>query len=355
MLVYVTQYHSSKGSVLMRKFFACFVFTLLVTMLANVGVADARTYKFYAIYPEESFITQGLIDAAKEIKTKTNGKISIKVFPNSQLGTYEDAVEEVRQGTIDFAITYLTKRFDKRLELVNLPGLAPLGYYQQEAIWYADNSPFKTEVEKVLTEIDLVSLGPWPEPYATLFFAKGKRPEKLTGYDNKKRNIRAPGQELYREPYAALGYQMVTMDYSEIFNAMQTGQIDGTTGLILEHAVLQGKDIVYHIEYTKINCNPGWLLANKELWNSFSNDEKKIISETIDKYSKKILKEVESVDKEHAKILRERGVEVVEHPDKFNVERAAYLRKNVWPKHKEEFGADLLKKLNDYVETTMKK
>jgi TRAP-type C4-dicarboxylate transport system substrate-binding protein len=328
------------------------MFVICVTVFLYADTADAKTYKFYAIYPEESYITKGLIDAAKAIKERTNGKISIKVFPGQQLGNYEDAVEEVRQGTIDFAITYLGKRYDPRLEMVNLPGCAPLGYKQQEKIWFSEKSMFKAKVDDVLKEIGLVSLGPWPEPYATVFFSKGKLPKNLTDYKNKKCNLRAPGLELYREPYAALGYQLVTMDYSEVFSAMQTGQIDGTIGAVLEIAWLQGKDIVKHIECSRVNSNPGWLLANKEMWESFTPEERKIIDSTIKEFALKTLKQVDEKDKYYAKKLRESGVEVIEHSDKFYVERSAYLRKTVWPKYYSTFGEKFLKDLDAFIAKT---
>lgn len=330
------------------------IFICCAALLSYADVANAKTYKFYAIYPEESYITKGLIDAAKAIKDRTNGKIAIKVFPGQQLGSYEDAVEEVRQGTIDFAITYLGKRYDPRLEMVNLPGCAPLGYKQQEEIWFSDKSIFKSQVDNVLKEIDLVSLGPWPEPYATVFFSKGRLPKNLTDYKNKKCSLRAPGLELYREPYAAIGYQLVTMDFSEVFSAMQTGQIDGSIGFILEQAWLQGKDIVKHIEYSKINSNPGWLLANKEMWESFTPEERKIINTAINEFAVKTLKIVDEKDKYYAKKLRESGVEVIEHSDKFNAERAAFLRKTLWPKYYSVFGEKFLKDLDAFVEKSSK-
>ena len=338
----------------MKKTFICFVSAFCMAILALSGAAEAKTYKFYGLYPEDSYITQGLQKAVDEIKAKTNGKIAIKIYPNCQLGNYEESVDEIRQGTIDFGATWLGKRFDPRLELVNLPGLAPIGYDQQRTIWYADNSPFKKEVASYVEALGIHSLGPWPEPYATIFFAKGKRPKNIEDNDNKKCQLRAPGLELYREPYAALGYQMLTMDFSEVFNAMQTGQIDGATGFILEQAVLQGKGIVTGVEITKINCNPSWLLCNKELWESFSPEEQKIINGAFAKFGGETLKKMDQKDKEYSKILKERGVEVIEHSDKFNVERAAYLRKTVWPKHTKEFGADTLKKLDEYVVVTEK-
>lgn len=338
----------------MKKFFMCAAAVVCLAVLANAQTAEAKTYKFSGWYPADSYIIKGVQKAVDEIKAKTNGKVTIKIYPNGQLCAADDVLDEVRQGTIDMGGTWLSKRYDPKLELVNLPGLAPVSYAQQKAIWYDDKSPFKKAVADNLEKLGVHSLCPWPEPYATIFFAKGKLPANLEDTKNKKCQLRAPGMDLYREPYAALGYQMVTMDYSEIFNAMQTGTIDGTIGAILEIAVLQGKDIVTAVEVTKINCNPCWMFCNKEVWDGFTPEEQKIINAAFAKYAAETLVKMDAEDKRNAEILRQRKVKVIEHSDKFNVERAAYLRKTVWPKHEKTFGADTLKQLNAYVEKSIK-
>ncbi|MEG1824593.1 MAG: TRAP transporter substrate-binding protein DctP [Cloacibacillus sp.] len=327
---------------------AIFTFSFMFASCFSLA-AEAKVLKMYAPYPADSFITQGLVSAVEQIKKETKGKISIKIFPGGQLGGYEEAVEEVRQGTIDLASTWLTKRFDPRLDMLNLPGYAPLGYKQLAKICFAVDSPFATKIESVLQSINIVSLGPWPEPYANLIFAKGKRPEKFIGFENKKRSIRVPGMPLYRDSYVAMGYQTLTMDVSELWNAMQTGQVDGASGQTLESTYLLGKDIVKHVDYNRAVCPPSWLIINKDLWSSFTKEQQKIVSKAFNTWSLKTLDLMAKKDIEYAKLLKDYGIEVAEYNDKYYSELAAYLRKTVWPKYYDVFGKDFLVNLDKIV------
>lgn len=258
---------------------------LSALLICLPNVASAKTLKMYSPEPADSFKTKGMVDAANEIDKLTKGKIKIKVFPGGQLGGYEEAVDEVRQGTIDIAATWLTKRWDPQLDMLNLPCYATLGYKQLRKVCFSDASPFPQRIDTILAKLGIVGLGPWPECYGTLIFAKGKRPEKFTGYENKKRSVRVPGMPLYRDTYLAMGYQTVTMDVSELWSAMQTGQVDGASGQVLEGVWLLGKDIVKHVEINRTVCPPMWLLINEDLWRSFTPEQQKIVRSTFNKHS----------------------------------------------------------------------
>lgn len=340
--------HKNAGNKILS---AIFLFVLIVCLPA---VASAKTLKMYAPDPADSFKTQGLIDAVAQIRKMTNGKVNIKVFPGGQLGGYEESVEEVRQGTIDFSATWLTKRWDPRLDLLNLPCYAPLGYRQLAKVCFSAESLFTQKIESILGELGLVSLGPWPESYACLIFAKGKRPEKLTGFENKKRSIRVPAMPLYRDTYVAMGYQTVTMDVSELWNAMQTGQVDGASGQPLENTYLLGKDIVKHVDYNRTVCPPMWVIVNKDLWKSFTKEQQKIVRDTFHEHSLKTLDLMDKKDKEYAALLKKAGIEVAEYPDKYYIELGAHLRKTVWPKYHKIFGKDFLDRLDQFVVETSK-
>lgn len=336
---------------MMSKFKRIFVFVVFccMSLVFATGFAEAKTLRFYAPYPNESFITQGLVEAIDEIKEKTNGKITIRLYPGMQLGGYEEAVEEVRQGTIDFAATWLTQRFDPRLDLLNIPGYAPFGNEQLEEIVFGPNSPFVGKIDEILKELGITSLGPWPEPFPSVMFAKGKTPANVGDYENKKTHIRVPAMPLYRDTYTALGYQTVTMDLSEVWNAMQTGQVDGVAGLTLEDAWIQGKDIIESYIVLKVLCPPQWLIANTELWESFSAEERKIITEAIAKAAAKTLALMGQKDQEYIENLTKYGIKVIQFDNDWYVKTAEMMRDQLWPKYYSLYGEDFLKALDKTV------
>lgn len=338
-----------KKQYLSKLLLICALFGLFVTAGST---AEAKTLKMYAPYVAESYITQGLVSAAEQIKKETNGKISIKVFPGGQLGSYEDVIEEVRQGTIEFGATWPTKKYDPRLDLLNLPGYAPMGYKQYAEICFSKNSLITKKMDEILKDINVHSIGGWPEPYACFVFAKGKRPASFTGFENKKLNLRVPGMPLYRDSAVTMGYQTLTMDLSEVWNAMQTGQVDGATGQTLETSWLVGKDIIKCIDYNKFHCPPTWIMCNQELWNSFSPEEQKIVSNAFTTWAQKTLALMEKKEVEFAKLLKDYGIEIHESSDADCYKLHTELRKKIWPKYNNVFGKEFLDALDKQISAT---
>jgi len=287
------------------------------------------------------------------IKEKTNGEINFKVFPAGQLGTYEDSIEEVRAGTIDASFTWLTKRYHPMLDIGNLPGLCSLGFPEYELMFLNSNSFFCKLMDKYCTEAGFVSLGGWVDP--RIGFILKKVPSNIK--DNKKKNIslRTPAMPAVRDMAAAMGYNTVTMDYSEIYSAIQTGQIDGASNIPAEDAYLQARDIIKCFDANNMGSTPGWLIINKKLWESFGDKNRKIVQNCIAFQLKKWLPVARTTEANYEKKLEEYGVSVVKYTKEETIKRSAEIRAKVWPKYATIYGKDTLKKLEDEVNANQKK
>ena len=47
---------------------------------------------------------QGVMEAAKVLEEESNGRLKLEVFPNSQLGTFTEMMEQVTLGDLDFTL-----------------------------------------------------------------------------------------------------------------------------------------------------------------------------------------------------------------------------------------------------------
>lgn len=328
------------------------VITLVSFLGASWGTAFAKRLKVYALYPKDSFITQGIQAVADRVKKETNGAITMKVFPSGQLGGYDELIDEVRLGTIECGVTYPTKRYDPRLDLVNLPGLTPTGYDMIEKVFFSDtNSPLLKKMDAVIDKVGVISLGPWPEPLAGIGFSKGKMPENINDFQNKKANLRVPAMPLWRDAFKELGYQTLTMAFSELFSALQTGQIDGASGLTAETTYLVAKDIVTDWVQLNAHSSPGWFVINKEVWQSFSEEQRSIFSTAVKEEGIKTLAKANEMEQFYIGKMKEYGINVVLRDKAFLIQQSELLRKNVWPNYSDLFGETFLKDLDTHIQT----
>jgi TRAP-type C4-dicarboxylate transport system substrate-binding protein len=321
-------------------------YLVFVAMLLAVGsCADAEPLKLYALYSQEGVVTKGLFEAAAEIEKRTNGSVQIKVYPDGQLCGWEEVTEEVRQGTIDIASVNMTKRDHKQLDLLCLPSIAPLGTKQLERMAWDEDSILRQEIENVINTMNLHSLGPWIEPPATLVFRQGGRPASFTDFDNKRKKIRVVAMPMMKEAFTKMGYQTVTIAWAETMSALQTGQVDGSSGFTFESAALVGKDVIKHIDNNRVQQPLGWMIINKDIWDGFSPEEQKIVKEVFDEYSRKTLNASAEEDIEYERQLKGFGIEVVNYSDEEYVKLAEFIRKNVWSEYYDDLGEDVMAKI----------
>lgn len=334
------------------------VICALFIILAPARHAEAKTLKMYIpnAYVKESIQAQGLQTAVDEIRKETDGRIDIKVYYAGQLcGSYEDAIDECRKGTIDFADTWATKRYDKRFDLPNLPGYFTLGYKQYGEIMFGEGSKIHDFMNNVMADVGVVGICGFPEPVAAYAFSRGKRPEKFGGFEKKNRSLRVPGMPPYRDTCAALGYQTMTLDSSEMWNAMQTGQVDGGGASPLEEYWFLGRDIVKHIDYNKLCGSTTWIVCNKDLWKSFSADDQQAVIRIFHDNALKTLAKLDAEDTEYMENLRKIGVEIHTYNDKEIVELHTALRKKIWPNYYDAIGEEFLRELDKQIDAIIER
>ena len=324
-----------------------------ITADCNAAFAAKRRLKIYAPYPEDSYTTQALQELSKMIKDKTKGEIDFKVFPSGQLGTYEDSIEEVRAGTIDMSFTWLTKRYHPKLDIGNLPGLCTSGFPEYELMFLDPKSPFCKLIEQYCKEAGLVSLGGWVDPRIGFILSKVPKDPK----SNSKKNItlRTPAMPSVRDMAGAMGYNTVTMDYAEVFSAIQTGQIDGASNIPAEDAYLQARDMIKCFDANNMGSTPGWLIINKDLWESFGEKNRKIVQDCIAFQLKKWVPVARTIEAKYEKKLEEHGVKVIKYNSAECAKRSAEIRAKVWPKYEKVYGKDVLKTLEAAVIKNQKK
>src|SRR6476661_7052230 len=69
-----------------------------------IGRASAAefTYKFANNLPATHPLNARAQEAAEKVKSGTNGRVEIQIFPNNQLGSDTDMLSQVRSGGVEF-------------------------------------------------------------------------------------------------------------------------------------------------------------------------------------------------------------------------------------------------------------
>ena len=209
-----------------------------------------------------------MTEFADKVKERTNGRIQIQIFPNGQLGSENENMEQLMAGVIS-----MTK--------VSAPGLATYNEsYHTFGLPYIFDSTedFYHVMDFFLSSEDdgFVTLTYYTSG-ARSFYTKNKairKPEDLKGL-----KIRVQDMKSQTDMMKALGGIPVAMSYGDVYTSLQTGIIDGTENN--ETALTTGK----HGEICKVYSTdqhamiPDVMVMSAKVWKEISPEDQQIILE----------------------------------------------------------------------------
>ncbi|MCS6779807.1 MAG: DctP family TRAP transporter solute-binding subunit [Geminicoccaceae bacterium] len=158
---------------------------------------------------------------AERVQQLTKGEIKVDVHHARGLGDAVESVQSIRNGTIAFFTVSSANlsQVDPRIDMFSLPFL----FKNAKHYWWYLTSERGRNFVKPLEEKGIVVLG-FMDSGARSFFAKDEivDPSKLAG--KKIRTMASPVQIAMMEAFGGTG---VPVAWGELYNALQTGVVDG--------------------------------------------------------------------------------------------------------------------------------
>jgi len=204
-----------------RTFLSLSVFAVATLATLHADTSSAETLKFAHFVSPVHVVNSSIAEPLKEgLESDTDGSLELRIYPGGELGSGPtEQYVRVLQGVADIVWGipgYTSSQFPKSL-VVEMPGAIPEGMTGYEMLWNAYDEHLKSEFPGTKP------LALWTsEP--SIFIMKDeiiRTPEDLEGL-----KIRVSG-EMTADLITAYGGTPVQMSAGEIYNALQTGLIDG--------------------------------------------------------------------------------------------------------------------------------
>jgi TRAP-type transport system periplasmic protein len=292
----------------------------------SVTISDSSTWYMAA----EQF--------ANEVKDKTNDRINIKVYPNEQLsgGDSGKAVESLSKGTIDFTYnsTIIYSILNDKLGVLSAPFLfkdlndvdAKLAGEGGEAI------------KQIIRDFGVEPLGFGQNGFrqVTNSVKEIKSPEDIEDL-----KIRIPGIKMYTDLWTMYGANPTTMTMSEVFTALQQGTVDGQENPIDVIYSSKLQEVQKHVTMWNYSYDPLILGMNKKLFDSLSDEDKKIIQTAADNANQYQIKLAREKEAEQIKELEAAGMKFYTPTEE---EKASFKEvvQPIYDNYKKVWGEDLL-------------
>lgn len=197
---------------------------VLVGALAGVlGVAQAQTqsFRFASEAPRADTQFQAATRMNEVLKAKTNGALDLKIFTDSQLGTFQAAIAGVRGGTIDMAVSGSGNftGLESMIGVFDIPYL----FKDSEHAYKVLDGPVGMAILAKLEPLGLKGLAFWDNGWRQM--TNSKHPIKGPA-DVKGLKMRTTGSPAHIEAFKELGANPVPMPIAELYTALEMKTVD---------------------------------------------------------------------------------------------------------------------------------
>jgi tripartite ATP-independent transporter DctP family solute receptor len=249
---------------------------LAAATMLTASFAQAETLTLSTPDPDNSEITVAANKFAELVAAKTNGELTIKVFPNGTLygGDPSGAVKQLAGGSLDMLLlaTSLYANFNPKFSAISIPYL-----FDDEAQLrsYLSGEPGQ-ELIADLGNIGIKGINLWPRPFRQMTNSKHpiEKPEDLSGL-----KFRVPNNPLWVEFFKKMGAAPTPMAFAEVYNALQLKVVDGQENPINVPLSAKFYEVQKYASITN-HMGDGWVLGiNPAKFDGLSDAHKKALEE----------------------------------------------------------------------------
>ncbi len=286
---------------------------------------------------------------ADRVSELTDGKVTVQVFPGSQLGDYTATFGELIQGSLDLTWESVAIEYNPKLNLVGAPYVV--------ANWDEVKYAFNTEswlgqfVNGVMQEQNVRQIGVAPGGF---YGIGGKNVGDLnTLFDlDVAQNVlcRVPPATSAIKTMEALNFTPTTINYSDLYSALQTGVADCWYGGSVDLNYDNFRDVIsYYVAYNYLNEYYPLCISEATMAKLPAEYQDAIVQAgkdaTENAYNTMYDSYYDYFDK-----LRDYDIEVIEPTDEQLATMAERVSESVWVDLEELVGADNINALRDFTE-----
>ena len=299
---------------------------------ALVPAAQAQIVLKYATsLSEESAYYKGAValrDAADQL---SNGRLKVQIFANAQLGNDRDMVEGMQLGSIDMASpsTGAMGAVVPAATVLDLPYI----FDDHAHVYRTLDGPFADQIYKLFDSAGFHPLGYWEIGFRNL--TNNTRPVRALA-DVRGLKLRTLPAQIHQRAWSLLGAQPVAIDFTELYNALSTGVVDGQENPY--NIILLGKlhEVQKHLSITRHIYGVAPTSVSDKTWAKLTPELQGILKEAV-KRSTPVQRQAASGD-EAGQLARLQGLgmQVVTDPDREAFRKAM---QPAWELYTGRFGA----------------
>jgi tripartite ATP-independent transporter DctP family solute receptor len=284
---------------------------LSMALATAVMAAQARDFRSSDVHPVDYPTVQAVNYMGKLLGERTHGRLGVKVFANSSMGSEKDTVEQVKIGALDMVRinSAVLHAISPSMMVPSLPFLFHSTAHMRETL----DGPIGDQLLASLEKEGFIGLA-FYDSGSRSFYTTKKPIRKLA--DMKGMKIRVQQSEMWVAIMQALGANVTPMPYAEVYTALKTGLVDGAENNWPAYEASRHYEAAKYYSLSEHSMAPEVLVFSKKAWDVLSKADQELIRKAAKEsvqYMRKLWDEREAKARQ---VVTASGAQIVTDVDK---------------------------------------
>ena len=284
-------------------------------------------------------MAKGMEKVKELLEEKSGGRVTVEIYPNSELGGNRELIEQLQMGTLEMAAPSCAflGGFTTATALFDLPYL----FDSEEGAFAVFDSEIGQNIFKDLESANLVGAEWFGMGWRVCTANKEVHvPEDMAGL-----KIRVMENQMHIDHFNALGCSATPMAFSEVYTSLQQGVIDAEENPYSQIYSQRFYEVQKYIINTNHIFDPVPLIMSKVWWDGLNETDKELIRvcarEAVE-WERSIIAETDGALAEELKSK----VTIIDLTDE---ERAKFraAAQPVYDKYQDQIGKDVIDKVRE--------
>ena len=221
---------------------------------------------------EDHAVHLELSDFAEKVKEKTDGTVTVQIFPNGTLGSETDMISQIQNDALDMAKVSASTlgNFSAQYNAYSVPYV----FDDQDHYYSVMDGEITQDIFSSTSGDGFIGLT-WLDSGSRSFYTKDRAirtPEDLKGL-----KIRTMDSQIAIDMMDALGGSATVMGYSDIYTGLQQGVIDGAENNVT--ALRDHGEVAKFYSFDEHSRIPDIVVLSAKVWDAMTEEQKSAIKE----------------------------------------------------------------------------
>lgn len=253
-----------------------------------------------------------------ELEERSDGRLEVEIYPQSQLGSENELTELTKIGTVDVSAASVPSNHAGKLDIFYLPYL----FTEQEELWDVMDGSLSDEINEYFEEEAGVKVMGWWSVGTRHMFTTDKMEVKNLD-DLKGAKIRVMEKDVITKVFEKMGMLPTPLPYDDVYSSISTKVVDGAENDPSGYKNMKFYEVGPNLSLTAHLNYPKTVMMNDDFYNDLPEDLQEVVDDVFKEAETEQREMFMEVMDEDLEWLEENGTNIIEDVDVSSFQKRA--------------------------------